>query len=122
MEYQIIPFQDRRYILITVKGEINRRIAMQINQEAHQLGREIGVNRYLMDLREARNTDSVVDQYEFAYHDMQRSEEIDRYARVALLAAPEDHSHDFIVTVCVNAGLNVSLFTDPEQAERFLTL
>lgn len=121
MEYQIQLSEDRRYILITVKGDINRQIAFKIDQEAHNLGREIGVNRYLMDVREARNTDSVVDQYEFAYRDLQCSEEIDRFARVALLTAPEDHSHDFIVTVCVNAGLNVSHFTDLEKAIRYLT-
>jgi hypothetical protein len=120
MDYQITPSEDRLYIVITVQGEINRQIAMHINQKAHEMGKETGVNRYLMDLRESRNSDSVVDQYEFAYRDMQSTVEIDRYARVALLVAPEDHSHDFIVTVCVNSGLNVALFTDMQQAIHFL--
>jgi hypothetical protein len=121
MEYQITLSEDRRYIVITVRGDINRHSAMQINQEAHEMGRKIGVNRYLMDVRESRNTDSVVDQYEFAYRDMQCCEKIDRFARVAMLVSPEDHSHDFIATVCVNSGLNVAQFTDLQQAIHFLT-
>lgn len=121
MEYQITLSEDRKYIVITVRGDINRHSAIQINREAHAMGRKIGVNRYLMDVRESRNTDSVIDQYEFAYRDMQCSTEVDRFARVAMLVSSEDHSHDFIATVCVNSGLNVAQFTDLQQAIRFLT-
>jgi hypothetical protein len=34
--------------------------------------------------------------------------------------AEGDHSHDFIETVAINAGLNVKLFTDWDQAIAFL--
>jgi len=120
MTYTITPSRDGRYIVLKVFGEINRRIAMKQNVEAHALGRKLGINRYLVDVTEACNTDTVQDSYEFAYKDMNGTEGIDRSARVATLVSPGDHSHDFIETVCRNAGLNVKLFTDPEMARSHL--
>ncbi len=81
----------------------------------------MGINRYLVDVTQAKNTDSVQDSYEFAYNDMKTAEGIDQYARVATLVSADDHSHDFIETVSRNAGLNVRIFTDPEKAKKHLT-
>lgn len=120
MNYAITPSIDGHYIILTVSGETNRKIAMQHNREAHALGRKLGINRYLVDVREARNTDSIVENYDFAYKDMSETENIDRLARVAILSSPGDHSHDFIETVTRNSGLNVKLFNDPELARLFL--
>lgn len=69
-----------------------------------------------MDVREARNTDSVFNNYSFAYKDMHKAEEIDKRARVAVVVSPQDNSHDFIETVSRNAGLDVVLFTDIDRA------
>jgi hypothetical protein len=81
MEYSIVPSEDRKYIILTVKGEITREIAMQCNLEAHALGEELGIHRYLTDVTEARNNESVVEKYKFAYQDMQQQAGIDRRAR-----------------------------------------
>jgi len=121
MSYEITPSEDHQIIVIKVTGEINRKTAMRQNREAHALGKELGINRYLVDLKEARNTDPIVDQYNFAYEDMAKAEGIDRSAVVAVLVSEDDRTHDFIVTVTRNAGLNVSLFTDREKAMAFLT-
>lgn len=94
---------------------------MQTNIEAHTLGKKLEINRYLLDLREARNVDSPVNGYKFAYDDMPNEPMIDRKARVAMLVSPEDHSHDFIETVAQNTGLDVTLFRDYEQAIQHLT-
>ncbi|MBW1814413.1 MAG: hypothetical protein JRJ39_12290 [Deltaproteobacteria bacterium] len=75
---------------------------MKQNLEAHTLGGKLGINRYLVDVTESRNTDSVMESYDFAYEDMKNTEGIDLYARVALLVSPGDHSHDFIETVTTN--------------------
>jgi hypothetical protein len=45
MEYSIVPSEDRKYIILTVKGEITRDIAMQQNLEAHALGGKLGIHR-----------------------------------------------------------------------------
>jgi hypothetical protein len=120
LHYDITPSTDGKYITLTVAGEISRNNAMQCNTEAHSFGKELGVNRYLMDLIQARNTDSVLNNYEFAYSDMRESKGIDMNARVALLVDPEDHSHDFIEIVSRNAGLNDRIFTCKKTAIKYL--
>lgn len=120
MSYTITPSDDGTYIILTVKGEINRKKAMRQNLEAHALGRQLGINRYLVDITQARNTETVKNNYDFAYTDMHRTEGLDMLARVAALISPGDHSHDFFETVARNSGLNFTLFTDPDKARQHL--
>jgi ABC-type transporter Mla MlaB component len=120
MEYSIRLSADEQYIILTISGEINRQNALPLNREAHALGKEKGIRCYLVDLTHARNTDTPVQSYNFAYTDMQSATGIDRNARVALLVSPGDTSHHFMETVARNAGLNVRLFTNREEAIRHL--
>ncbi|MEE4352071.1 MAG: hypothetical protein V2J25_04305 [Desulfatiglans sp.] len=120
MSYTIKPSDDRNYIILKVCGEINRELAMKQNLEAHALGAELGINRYLVDVTEARNVDSVISNYRFAYEEMRLPTGINVRARVATLVRPDDHSHDFVETVSRNAGLNVTIFRDREQAIQHL--
>lgn len=89
--------------------------------EVHALARKRGISRFLLDMTEATNTDSVVDSYEFAYSDLFNAEGIDKKVVVVILVSQDDHSHDFIETVLRNAGFNVRIFRDPDQARVFLT-
>lgn len=120
MDYTITPSIDGMFIILKIKGSINREIAMRLNLEAHALGKQLHVRRYLVDVTEAKNTDTITGNYNFAYSDMQQMEGIDKRACVATLVSPDDHSHDFIGTVARNAGLNVEIFTDADEARRFL--
>lgn len=120
MSYTIAPSPNGRYIVITVLADIDRKLAMKFVVEAHALGRQLGIRRYLVDVVQARNVDPVIDQYEFAYTDIQQVAGIDRDARVAAVAAPGDTSHDFIEIVARNAGFSFRLFFDPREAEAFL--
>lgn len=120
MSYTLSLSDDGKYILLKVIGDITRNSAMQHNLEAHKMGEELGVNTYLVDLTEARNVESVISNYEFAYTDMTQTPDIDRYARVVVLVDPHDHSHDFIETVARNTGLDVTLYRDRDQAVQHL--
>lgn len=120
MEYTIAPAADGAYVVLTIRGEISRRIALRLDIEAHALGRRLRISRYLVDVREARNTDTATETYEFAYGDLQTTTGIDRRARVATLVTLGDHSHDFTETVVRNTGLDVKIFTDLDEARRFL--
>lgn len=111
---------DGKYIIQTITGEMTRSLALQYNLEAHARGAEVGLDRYLVDLRNARNVEPVTSNYEFAYGDMQETPGIDKYARVAVLVSPDDHSHDFIEIVAHNAGLDVTLFCDLGSAIKHL--
>jgi hypothetical protein len=121
MNYTIKPSKDGKYIILKVVGEINSQSAMKQNLEAHTLGRELGIDRYLVDVTEARNTDSTLESYEFANKDMKETEGIDINAQVATLVSPGDNSHDFIETVARNSGLSVKIFIDPDLARQYLT-
>lgn len=119
MAHRISVSPDKAYILVTVTGEITARSAMEQNREAHALGERLGIDCYLVDVTDARNVDSTVDNYNFAYRDMQ-APPINPRARVALLVRPGDHSHDFVETVSRNAGLDVTIFTNLSEARKFL--
>jgi hypothetical protein len=120
MSYSIKPSEDGNYIILKHWGEIDRKLTTQRNLEAHALGAKLGIKRHLVDLTEARHVDTVMNTYDFAYKDMQFLPGIDKKARVAVLVSPDDHSHDFVATVAINAGQNVKLFRDREAAIQHL--
>jgi hypothetical protein len=120
MDYTITPSNDGTHIILKVKGNITRQTALQMNLEAHALGRQLQIRRYLVDVTESKNTDNPLEDYELAHSDMRQTEGIDKQAWVVALVSPGDHSHDFMETVSKNAGLHLKLFTDPVEAMRFL--
>ena len=120
LKYTITPSKDGKYIIHKIKGEINRKNVIQPNLEAYDLAKKLCIRRHLVDVTEAKNTDSILDSYEFAYTDMTKMDGIDKNAHFAILVSPGDDSHDFIETVLQNAGLYVKKFTDPDLAKSFL--
>lgn len=120
MEYSIKPAEDGDYIILKIVGEFVGKEIMQCIIETHALGMEKDIHRYLVDATQARNVDSVLGTYDFAYVDMRQTAGIDPLARVAGLVSPGDHSHDFVATVSANAGMHLELFTDHEQALKYL--
>ena len=120
MDYTITPSNDGMFIILKVKGNITRKTALQMNLEAHALGRQLKIRRYFVDVTESKNTDKPLEDYELANSDMRQTEGIDKQAWVAALVRPDDHSHDFMETVSKNAGLHLKLFTDPDEAIRYL--
>ena len=120
MTYRITAAKDDDYILIEVQGEIDRETGMQWTLEAHVLGKQLGIRNYLVDVTDAVNKDSALEQYRFANTGLTENDLFDRFARIAVLTAPKDHSHDFIETVCRNVGLNMRLFRTRQEAMTFL--
>jgi hypothetical protein len=122
MSYKIFLSEDQKYIILEQWGEINGELATQRVLEAHALGAKLDIARYLVDLTEARNVDSVGKSYQYAYEDTKNIPGINKNARVAMLVSPEDHSHDFVETVLRNSGHNVTLFRDRGLAIQHLLL
>ncbi|MDX9992035.1 MAG: hypothetical protein RBS68_08280 [Anaerolineales bacterium] len=112
--------EDGKYILLKATGNISRVQVIEYFIEAHSLGRQQGLDRYLVDFTECRNTDTVLRNYTLAYQDM-KDPRINQSARTALLVSPHDHSHDFIETLLRNSGSDVTLFHDRELAIWHLT-
>lgn len=120
MAYQIYISDDSSYIVLEESGVVTRRHQLQRTVEAHQLGRKHSIRKYLVDVTNAKNAEPPIENYKFAYDDVRAEDEIDKTAIVAILVAPQDHSHDFVETVSKNSGLNVTLFRDRDKAVEFL--
>jgi hypothetical protein len=120
MSCDFIISKDNFYIELIIKGDVTRELSMKYNIEAHKMGKEASINKYLVDLTESKNIDSLISNYQFAYNDMRLIPSIDRFASVAMVVSTEDHSHDFIEVVARNSGLDVKLFRDRNEAIRHL--
>lgn len=113
--YSITPSADGKYILLKVVGDTNRQALLGYNLEAHTLGRELNIDCFLLDFTESHNTDTVLRNYVFVNSDM-KDAGINWAAKIAMLAAPYDHSFDFIEALFRAAGADVTLFHDRELA------
>jgi hypothetical protein len=120
MSYSFKISDDKQYILVKVVGEINRKIAFEMNVASHKFGREKGIKKYFIDLTESLNNESPFSSYDFANKDMKQSDQLDINAIVALYVDKDDHSHDFFETAAVNAGLSVKLFRNKQDAINYL--
>ncbi len=120
MSYRIYASDDSTYIVLEESGVVTRRRQFQCTLEAHQLGRKLSIRKYLVDVTHAKNAEPPIENYKFAYEDVREEDGIDKTAIVAIVVAPQDHSHDFVETVSKNSGLNVSLFRDKKEAIEFL--
>ncbi|MBN2738399.1 MAG: hypothetical protein JXR70_15560 [Spirochaetales bacterium] len=120
MNYTISISDDKKYIILKNTGKITSENVKQRIIEAHQVGEKYNLHCYLMDLVEANNTDTIVNNYDFAYKDMKENKGINMFACVAFLVAENDHSHDFIETVLINAGYDIKLFRSKEKAIQYL--
>lgn len=118
--YTIDIMPGGAYITITLTGDVDGPSMLPIIQEAHRLGRTQDIVCYLVDGTLSRNVAPMSDAYNFAYRSMPEIGGLDPRAKVALLVAPHDHSHDFVETVSQNAGYHVKLFRDRAQALAYL--
>jgi hypothetical protein len=120
MECSTKVSEDREYIFLKVVGDFTAKDMMKCVVESHMLGQQLGIHCYLVDVTNARNIDSAMGNYEFAYSDMKTTEGVDPLARVAGLVSPGNHSHDFVETVSANSGMDLKLFTDLAEAIDYL--
>jgi isopentenyldiphosphate isomerase len=108
-----------KYIIVQVKENMTRTLAERLGLEAVQLGNTKNITRFLYDLRDSRNTETINANYIFAKQDMKRIEP-NPENMIAMLTSPDDKSHDFIETVLRNAGYTVKLFIDEADAIAWL--
>jgi hypothetical protein len=93
---------------------------MQYVKESHLLGKEKGINKYLVDLTEAPNEQSVGANFEFADTELTNVPEVDKTALVAWLVQEHDHSHDFMETLTRNRGHNIKICHDMSSCFNYL--
>lgn len=119
MNYEIKLSDSGKYFIVSVNSDMTRELAEQVGLEATHLARKNNINLFLYDLRNSINRESVNSNYIFAKQDINRIQP-DYANKIAMLASPNDQSHNFVETVLRNAGHNVLLFRDKEKALEWL--
>lgn len=110
--FAITPSVFGGFVIVTLRGVFGPQEAGRVVRVAHRMGRRHGVRSYLMDAREARNCDAHRDNVHFMVHDVKQHPDIDLGARVAILVAEDDHSHDVIESIGQLIGYDLKLFRD----------
>lgn len=121
MGCEVKASEDRKFIFQVITGDLTAKLMLAYNLKSHSLGRELGINRYLVDVTRARNVDPPTKIFNYARYDLKNTPGIDLSARIATLVSPGDISHNFVETVSRDSGLDVTHFTDRFQAIRHLT-
>jgi hypothetical protein len=119
MPYSVTIPSGASYVLVTVDEPYRRELAIEVTIRSRDVAAEHGLHRFLYDVRKAPNPESIVTNYEFMNRQIEPMG-LDRSAWVAILAAVDDHSHDFVETAGVNAGYRIRIFRDEEAALRWL--
>jgi hypothetical protein len=119
MDYQVSLAASGRYILIKVLVPMTSAVGVRCGADAVRVGAEKQVDRFLFDLRDSPNVQSVVDNYEFAHKEIANFG-FPMTSRSAFLVRPDDKSHDFINTAFYNAGYVTRMFIDEAEAIAWL--
>ena len=119
MEYMISIAENRNYIIIKYFVPMTTEVALKSGPELERCATENGINRFLFDMWESPNIQSVTDNYYYANQDIQTFG-FPRHSVSAFLIEPSDHSHDFITTALKNAGYTVDKFSTKDEAVKWL--
>jgi len=115
MNYSISISDNGKYIIVKILDSVTSELARLFSEDAKNLGNEKGIDRFLFDVRQSPNINSVLRNYIYVYSDMEKLE-LSKTARSAILTNPDDESHDFIETLSKSAGYNVRLFNNEKLA------
>jgi hypothetical protein len=99
---------------VTLQSAIERQRAMRKFAEKH------GVYHFLLDTRGMSFCGTYVDLFRFARKSLPK-EGFDSTWKVALVTSPNDRSHDLLEIFTHNAGYQVKIFTDYDEAQVWLT-
>ena len=119
MDYKISIAENRNYIIIKYYVPMTTEISLKSGPELMRRSTENDIRRFLFDMRESINIQSVTDNYYFANQHI-RTFDFPRRSRSAFLVNPSDNSHDFITTAFMNAGYAVAKFANEDEAVKWL--
>lgn len=119
MDYQISVGEGQDHIVLRVFKPMTSEIGRRSAPEMIRLGELHNIRKYLFDLREAPNVQSVTQNYVFAYKELPTLQ-FPKNTISAFLIKENDTSHEFIELAFKNAGYVVQSFTSEEQALRWL--
>lgn len=118
-DFLISIAESRNYVIIKYLVPMTTELALKSGPELQRIANDNDIKRYLFDMRESLNIQSVTDNYFYANQDIQTFD-FPRDSRSAFLIEPSDHSHDFITTAFKNAGYLVDKFITEDEAVKWL--
>lgn len=119
MSIKITISDNSKYLIGKVDEPLTREIAQQLVKEYVNLIKTTGINRILNDVRGAPNTMNTLQDYDYAYTDVQHFD-LPHNVRAAIVADVGDTTHNFQETVARNAGYLVKVFHAIEPAIAWL--
>ena len=120
MPHRTYVSDDSTYIVQEVSGEITRQSQVPATIELHEMGKRLGINKFLVDMTNSKNVDTVAENYDFAYVDLRTSPSVSRGVTIAVVTSSDDHSHDFVEVVLSNSGRDARFFKDRNEAIAYL--
>ncbi|MFC1816812.1 hypothetical protein ACFL0M_12975 [Thermodesulfobacteriota bacterium] len=103
---------------VRVNVPLVKELALSFTRDAIQLAKKHGIDAILLDVRGQRTVDGVYNQYDYACKLQELG--MTPWTRIAVLADPDDNSHDFFETVTRNRGFHFQLFRDELKAHDWL--
>lgn len=121
MEIKISIPQAVSWVEIQVITPITAEHEKGFIREALDAGEANNRDDLLVDVSTITNTATKLEKYDMAYYAIDQMG-AGRQARIAVLAAPDDLSHDFIEVVMQNAGFVCQMFRDRDAAITWLKI
>jgi hypothetical protein len=118
MGYELSYDAEKKIIRGRVLGELNPSLVKNMAVDLEKLGRKHKCPRLLNDLREAVISKSLLDIYSMPRVVEQAG--MQKSFRRAIDVNPPVNDYRFLETVSVNEGQEVRVFSDPEEALRWL--
>ena len=119
MDYEIMTSEDKSYILVCTYKPISRQMIFEINQKVVKQAETSSIIKFLYDVRNSPNDESVMNNYNIAYEDA-KTVGFGRTAKIAVLHNQDDSSHEFVMTVAKNSGYNFRLFISKQDVVAWL--
>ena len=120
MKYKISISDNNNFLYIRVNEPVTEDLLEAFLSDTAEKSSELGINRFLFDLRNASNNAGLGTHYQYAY---ERSKQLGfkLFSRHALLINPADRdSYDFVRTVLNNASYQSKIFEEEESAIKWL--
>jgi hypothetical protein len=120
MQFDLAMAPGDTHAVVTVRCDLNHATATEYQRAMRAFAEAHAVSRFLIDTRGRRFVGTFLETYTFV-RDTLPKEGFDETWTAAVVTSPDDDSHDFLETVSFNAGRQIRVFKDYEQAARWLT-
>jgi len=120
MKYKVSISDNNNFLYIRVNEPVTEYLLEVFLSETAEKSSELGINKFLFDLRHAPNRAGLGTHYQYVCN---RSRQLGfkPFSRHALLIQPADkYTYDFVETVLNNAGYQSKIFEEEELAIKWL--